>query len=176
MRWRWLMPRSQKYRDRPMSTTIPILHRRHIEADLIRLFYEELIPRIGKTEAQAVIREVVRASAIKQARQFAKSEPNGTSLQSFIDIQKHWTAENALEIEVTRRDPEHIEFNVTRCRYAEMYREMGLGEIGHLLSCNRDGAFSEGYDEKLEFRRTQTIMQGASHCDFKYRYPVPEKT
>lgn len=47
---------------------------------------------------------------------------------------------------------------------------MGLGEIGHLLSCQRDGTFCEGYDPKLKLTRTQTIMQGASHCDFHYRY------
>ena len=57
-----------------------------------------------------------------------------------------------------------------RCRYAETYKAMGLGEIGHLLSCNRDGAFCEGYDPKLKLERTQTIMQGASHCDFRYTY------
>ena len=55
-------------------------------------------------------------------------------------------------------------------RYAEMYRSMGLGEIGHLLSCQRDGSFCEGYDPKLKFARTQTLMQGASHCDFHYVY------
>jgi hypothetical protein len=47
---------------------------------------------------------------------------------------------------------------------------MGLGEIGHLLSCQRDGTFCQGYDERLELTRTQTIMQGASHCDFRYVY------
>ena len=41
-------------------------------------------------------------------------------------------------------------FNVTRCKYAEMYRDMGLGEIGHLLSCQRDGTFCEGYDKRLK--------------------------
>ena len=45
---------------------------------------------------------------------------------------------------------------------------MGLGEIGHLLSCQRDGTFCEGYDKRLTLKRTQTIMQGASHCDFDY--------
>jgi hypothetical protein len=50
-----------------------------------------------------------------------------------------------------------------------MYREMGLSEIGHLLSCNRDGSFCEGYDDRIKLTRTQTIMQGASHCDFRYR-------
>ena len=47
---------------------------------------------------------------------------------------------------------------------------MGLGDIGHLLSCNRDATFCEGYDPRLKLTRTQTIMQGASHCDFRYRY------
>ncbi|MNW12143.1 hypothetical protein D3C71_2097590 [compost metagenome] len=56
-----------------------------------------------------------------------------------------------------------------RCRYAETYREMGLGHIGHLLSCNRDGVFCTGYDPRITLERTQTVMQGASHCDFRYR-------
>jgi hypothetical protein len=54
-----------------------------------------------------------------------------------------------------------------------MYKEMGLGEIGHLLSCQRDGTFCEGYDQNLKLKRTQTIMQGASHCDFDYTYEKP---
>jgi hypothetical protein len=33
-----------------------------------------------------------------------------------------------------------------------------------------DGAFCKGYDPKLKLERTQTIMQGASHCDFKYAH------
>ena len=59
-------------------------------------------------------------------------------------------------------------FNVVRCRYSEMYRELGLAELGAVLSCNRDGAFCEGYDPKLKLERTQTLMGGASHCDFRY--------
>ena len=43
------------------------------------------------------------------------------------------------------------------------------GEIGHLLSCQRDATFCEGYDKRLRLTRTQTIMQGASHCDFNYK-------
>jgi hypothetical protein len=46
---------------------------------------------------------------------------------------------------------------------------MGLGEIGDIVSCNRDGAFCKGYDPRIALTRTQTIMSGASHCDFRYR-------
>ena len=65
---------------------------------------------------------------------------------------------------------ERFDFDVTRCRYAEMYREMGLGHIGHLMSCNRDGAFCEGYDSNLVLTREHTIMGGAPTCTFRYRY------
>ena len=71
-------------------------------------------------------------------------------------------------MDVREATPDRLTFNVTRCRYAEMYREMGMGEIGHLLSCNRDATFCRGYASTLKFERNQTIMGGASHCDFRY--------
>jgi len=54
-----------------------------------------------------------------------------------------------------------------------MYRAMGLGHVGHLLSCNRDGAFCEGYDSNITLDRRQTIMGGADRCTFRYRYKDP---
>ena len=152
------------------QTVTPIIERRRIEAELLKEVYETLKAKLGREAAQELIAESVRRSAIAQAAGFAASTPGGTSLQSFVDIQRHWTAGGALEIETVGRDATHFAFNVTRCRYAEMYKAMGLGEIGHLLSCQRDGAFCEGYDPKLKMERTQTIMGGASHCDFRYHY------
>lgn len=153
-----------------MSQPLPIIERRRIEAELLKEVYETLTDRYGKDSAKQLIAESVRRSSIKHAAQFAAQAEGGTSLQSFIDIQSNWTAENALEIDPVYRDESRFDFNVTRCRYAEMYKAMGLGEIGGLLSCNRDGSFCEGYDPKLKMTRTQTIMEGASHCDFRYRY------
>ena len=90
-------------------------------------------------------------------------------MQTFIDRQALWKASGGMEMEVKEQTATRYVFNVTRCRYAEMYREMGLEEIGHLLSCQRDATFCEGYDNRLRLTRTQTIMQGASHCDFDYK-------
>ena len=56
----------------------------------------------------------------------------------------------------------------TRCRYAEMYRSLGIAEVGALLSCNRDFSLVEGFNPDIALTRTQTIMQGASHCDFRF--------
>jgi hypothetical protein len=153
-----------------MAEILPIIERRRIEAELIKELYETLVERFGVAQARSVVAETVRRSAVAQGRRFARAEREGTNLDSFADIQKHWTANDSLRIEPVARDASRLDFNVVRCRYAEMYREMGLAGIGPLLSCNRDGSFCEGYDPRIKLTRTQTIMEGASHCDFRYRF------
>jgi len=152
------------------TTTLPIIERRRIEAELLREVYTTLTDMFGKEAAREAIRASVKRSAITQAGEFARKMPGGASLQGFKDIRKYWTAEDALTIEPVGQSETTFDFNVTRCRYAEMYRDMGLAEIGPLLSCNRDGAFCEGFDPRLKMTRTQTIMGGASHCDFRYQW------
>ena len=80
-----------------------------------------------------------------------------------------WMQDDALTIEVVEQSDERYGFNVTRCRYAEMYRELGIPELGAVLSCNRDFSLIEGYNKDVELTRTQTLMEGKSHCDFRYR-------
>jgi L-2-amino-thiazoline-4-carboxylic acid hydrolase len=149
---------------------LSMLEKRKIEAEILKEVYLTLKESHGEAVAKKTIAESVRRSAIEQARAFAAAAPGGTSLKAFQDVMPLWTKGGALEIEVKEETAETFTFNVVRCRYAETYKAMGLGEIGHLLSCNRDGAFCEGYDPKLKLERTQTIMQGATHCDFRYTY------
>jgi hypothetical protein len=33
---------------------------------------------------------------------------------------------------------------------------------------------AEGFGADVQLTRTQTIMQGASHCDFRYAHKPPE--
>jgi len=59
--------------------------------------------------------------------------------------------------------------NVTECGYAEYFRDKGESEIGYLMTCGVDFAVNEALRPNWEFSRTQTLMQGAPHCDFRYR-------
>src|SRR6267378_972404 len=147
---------------------LSMLEKRKIEAEILKEVYETLKESHGEEVAKRTIAESVRRSAIEQARAFAASAPGGTSLKAFQDVMPLWTKGGALEIEVREQTDKTFAFDVVRCRYAETYKAMGLGEIGHLLSCNRDGAFCEGYDPKPELERSQTIMQGARACDPSY--------
>jgi hypothetical protein len=153
----------------PVAGEIGILARRTIEAGIIAPIYREMCAQLGEQRAQAILDKAIREAAIGAARSFAARTPGGTSLRSFQDLLSLWTQDDALTIDIVKQTDSEFHFNVRRCRYAETYRAMGLGSIGHLLSCNRDAAFCQGYDARLKLTRTQTLMQGASHCDFRYR-------
>jgi hypothetical protein len=149
---------------------LSMIEKRRIEAEILKHVYDQLKESHGVEVARSTIGEAVRRSALEQAARFAAQSPEGPSLAGFIAMQPLWTAEGALTVEEIGRTETTYAFNVVRCRYSEMYKAMGLGEIGALLSCQRDGTFCEGYDPKLKLDRTQTIMQGASHCDFRFTY------
>ena len=153
--------------------SLGVLARRRIEAEILAPVYETLKAEFGVEKARDVIRRAVREAAISAGKAFAAKAPGGPSLENFRAIQPLWTKDGALEIETLREAPDAYDFNVRRCRYAETYRSMGLAEIGSLLSCNRDGAFCEGYSDQLKLTRSQTIMDGADHCDFRYRQEAP---
>jgi len=153
---------------------IPILLRRKIEAMILKHVLDVITDRHDRTEAEAIIGETCSRSAIEQGKQLAEALGRTPDLTDFAAIQPNWTREDALQIETLEATEEKLDFNVTRCRYSEAYKEMGLGDIGHLLSCNRDGDFCIGYNPQMELTRTQTIMQGASHCDFRYRMKKEE--
>ena len=153
--------------------TLPIIERRRIEAEILKHVYEVLKESQGEEMARRTLDAAVSRSAVEHGAKLREALGHDPDLKDFAAALPAWTAGGALTIAVQEESAEKLSFDVTRCRYAEMYREMGLGEIGHLLSCNRDGEFCTGYNPKMHLTRTQTLMQGASHCDFRYTMTKP---
>jgi len=114
-----------------------------------------------------IVRDVIVNVAQAQGREVAVQQ-GGTSLGHLAHALEDWQKGDAYRMDVLEQGDERFSFNVTRCRYAEMYRSLGIPELGALLSCNRDFALAEGFSPDIELTRTQTIMQGAPHCDFRF--------
>jgi hypothetical protein len=57
-----------------------------------------------------------------------------------------------------------------------MYRALDLADLGSSLSCQRDFALSEGFNPEIQLTRTQTLMEGAACCDFRFRNIGSEPT
>ena len=63
-----------------------------------------------------------------------------------------------------------LNFDVTRCKYAEFYKAMGMEDLGAILSCNRDFAMIEGFNKGAKLKRDKTILNGAKCCTFRYDF------
>jgi hypothetical protein len=148
---------------------LPLLQQREIEAGVIAPLLRAFAAEVGEARAREIVGGVIRELA-RQAGCAAAA--GGNDLEHLKRAVSKWTEGGALELTVLRDDPGAFEFNVTRCRFAEMYQRLGLAELGGLLSCARDAAMIEGFNPAITFERAQTIMAGAPHCDFRYRKPA----
>lgn len=147
---------------------VGVLTRREIEARILAPVIDALGQRFGRDEVVAVVRDTIARLARDQGRAMAEARGDA-SLGTFATTLGPWTRDDALRLNVMQATPDTFAFDVTRCRYAEMYRALGIPELGDVLSCQRDAALIEGFNPGVTLTRTQTIMQGASHCDFRYR-------
>ena len=151
-----------------LNAKIGVLTRREVEARLLAPLIDALGAEFGRERVIAVVREAIIAIARSQGAQLAETM-DGNSLAGFAESLKFWQQDDAMVIDVLAQDANHFDFNVTRCRYAELYRSLGIPELGAVLSCNRDWALIQGFNPEVTLERTQTIMEGAPFCDFRYR-------
>ena len=159
--------------DQPMpaddlNARLGVLTRREVEARILIPLLHALGDAFGRDEVLAVLRETIVKIAREQGAELGR-QMGGNSLKHFVDSLSYWTQDNALEIDVIEKSDAVLSFNVTRCRYAELYESLGIREIGTTFSCTRDFALIDGFNPAVTLERTQTIMEGASHCDFRYR-------
>lgn len=145
-----------------------ILERRRIEAEFALNLMREMTARFGEQAARETLSAAVKEAARTFGRQLAASEAKEPDLETFAERLEMWKAEDALRIEVLEATPDKLSFNVHRCRYSEIYKEIGADGIGDILSCERDGEFCVGYSKRMKLARTQTKMKGADYCDFRY--------
>ncbi len=149
---------------------IPISHlqRRKIEGRVLIPFIEACRERLGDAVAHELVAATIRRLAAADGARWA--ETFGTSIAGLRKVAEDvWAGGGSLAVDVTAETADRLEFNVTRCRYAEFYQELGLADLGALIHCSRDHAMIAGFNDGLELERTQTLMGGASHCDFRFR-------
>jgi predicted ArsR family transcriptional regulator len=148
------------------------LERRRIEAQFAKGLLDTLADEIGRERAVAILAKAIIRMAEEAGAAFAEQTASGvTDLAAFAEILPRWQENDALGLDLHKREAGKLEFDVTHCRYADMYRELGLADLGAIFSCNRDGAFCTGFNPNIKLERTKTIMEGADHCDFRFSLP-----
>ena len=165
--------KAQPSADKPMpednlNAKIGVLIRRETEARILAPLLDELGVAFGKDAVLAVVKSTIVKIAREQGKELSR-QMGGNSLKHFVESLKYWTRDNALEIDMIEESENVLSFNVRRCRYAELYESLGSRELGTTFSCTRDFALIEGFNSDVTLTRSQTIMEGAPYCDFRYR-------
>lgn len=151
---------------------LPLLQRREIEARIVGPLIRAVRAELGDEKSldllRGVIADLARAAGADLARELGEQ-----TLEAFTTSLDRWREGGALEIEMLEGSSDRLSFNVTRCRYAEMYHALGLADLGPALSCQRDFSLVQGFNPSIHLTRTQTIMEGAPYCDFRFHAPSP---
>ena len=150
-----------------LNAKIGVLTRREVEARILAPVLEAFICNFGSDKVLDIARDSVVQIAIDQGAELAQ-QMGGNSLEHFAASLHYWTRDNALEIDVVEQSNHKLYFNVTRCRYAELYEKLGCAKWGTVFSCARDFALIKGFNQRINLKRTRTIMEGAAYCDFCY--------
>jgi hypothetical protein len=149
--------------------SVPIIQQAKIQAEVLIPLIKALQAELGEERANALVRRALGSTFRRYGEKFWRTK-NETSLgKAIASAFAQYARGDALDYRVIEQSQDAFEIDVTECRYAEFYKELGEPELGFLLVCGADFDTAEGFGPDIKLTRTQTIMQGAGHCDFRYK-------
>ena len=134
----------------------------HAVIPIVRALEREL----GKERAHSIVGRAI-------AESYAEWQGKAVSARNSHPRDNNIEEQYPVETEVVEDTDSMLAINITRCRFAEHFRAIGAADVGALLTCGLDFAAETVLRPDWEFRRSQTLMGGASHCDFRWRLRGP---
>jgi hypothetical protein len=137
-----------------------------IQARAVIPIVKALEPVLGKQRAHALVREAIAQDyAARVGRRAAErnTHPRVDAAESEFPV----------DARVVEDSETAFGLDMTGCKLAEYFRAIGEPEIGALLTCGVDFAAQETLRPDWELHRTQTQMEGAAFCDFRWRLRRP---
>lgn len=147
---------------------VPFIERVKIWTELLLPFYKRVAAELGEERAAALLRATVKQFGEEMGKNVAE-EQEGTSLDAIRSLWPAFRASDALETESLRDDAAEFSLNVRRCEYAQFFKSIGEPAFGAMITCEIDPPINAGIGSDLDMQRTQTIMSGSTHCDFRYK-------
>jgi L-2-amino-thiazoline-4-carboxylic acid hydrolase len=148
---------------------ISVIEQAKIQAQVLVPLVKALQAELGKERANTLVREALGDVYRRLGEQWWRAQDSKHIGENMASAFAAFAKGDAVDYSVRAQSQDAYEIDVTGCRYAQFYQELGEPELGFLLVCSLDFPFAEGCGPDMKLTRTQTIMQGANHCDFRYR-------
>jgi predicted ArsR family transcriptional regulator len=158
-----------------VDPNLSLLDKTRIQAQVLVPVLQALRAELGKEPADAIVRQALRDWS-KQLFAAIGDGIEGSPRRKWATIQSVFgeVSGREVEVEILRHDAEALDLDVTHCRFANFFRELGEPELGALLICEADFDIAAAGGSDVNLTRAQTIMQGAPSCTFRYRFAPRE--
>jgi len=157
--------------DYMVDPALSLLDKTRIQAQVLVPVMKALRAELGKEKADAIVKQALRDwskhlfAAIGDGVQGSSRRKWAAMHTAMAEI-----TEGDVAVEMRRHDADALEFDITRCRFAEFFRALGEPELGSLLICETDFDIAAAGSGEVGLTREQTIMQGAPSCTFRYKF------
>lgn len=148
---------------------VPVIEQARIQAQVLVPLLKVLQAELGEERANGLVRRALGDLYRRYGEAFHRANNESNLGKVLASAFATYARQDALNYKVIDQSQDSFEIDVTKCQYAEFYKELGEPELGFLLVCSADFSVAEGLAPDVNLTRTQTIMQGASHCDFRYK-------
>src|SRR5438552_771281 len=124
---------------------IPVIQQAKIQAQVLIPLVKTLQAELGEERANAIVRKALGDLYRKLGEKWWRARGSSDLGDSMASAFNTYAAGDALDYEVVKQTPDAFEINVTGCRYAKFYRELGAPELGFLFVCSADVPMAEGF-------------------------------
>ena len=150
----------------------PLIDRAKIQAEVLVPVLKALRVELGVERANRLVWQALAERRREIARAMAAEFPGAPheKWQAAMEASVP-SIGDSVDFEMLTQSDAAWDFNITGCRLAEFFRQIGEPELGFALFCSFDDSMAEeiGMSE-VELKRTGTIMQGMKHCDFRFAF------
>ena len=165
----------------------------HVDRDVKELSYREYIKaryenavvlarelekNLGKERAHEIIRDAFYNDMTKMVKAELVLNPVN-EFSDFVRMEKDENEQpslrNIFELTYPHESENELSLNVTRCLYAEVFKELDATELSYMMVCNPDHAYAQASHPRIKLRRFMTLMKGHDCCDHTWFWNEKEK-
>ncbi|MFZ6031544.1 MAG: L-2-amino-thiazoline-4-carboxylic acid hydrolase [Chloroflexota bacterium] len=137
---------------------------RWVQEDRLALL-NDLARKFGEEHVMAVLDQIISANCKRDWKR--TGQDGGNSLGRFFELLWEPLRKNGFEYSMVT-EGNKTTFCVTKCAIYDLARKIGAEKWLYHLACLTDEPAVTGFNDRVTFSRTRTLMQGYSDCDHCY--------
>ena len=155
----------------PLESQISYLNRVKAQSEVLVPVLARLREVLGEEQANDLVygalREWSRAAFMEAG---SKEAGSGYEVWSAMDGKLSELTGDDIDYDILRDDSEALDLNVTTCKFAQFFKELGEPELGAILTCEVDHHMASASKQQVHLDIDKTIMKGDKHCNFRYKF------